>query len=409
MIKIVKDSKRLCLVYTAEQKDPDWIDKKLQDDGEVTLSRCFTLKESDETTSQRRFDHAGSRWFLLGDNVDGYYVVDKGILGLKYDLLLGAEMKINHRTFLASGPISIFSKIDSLIAEQIVIGGDKVDAIPECEFRRLIELFPTRTTVLRFSHSRISGVLKEYFETMPDALSKLEEHFDRQGKKANKTLNIDRGKATTYPEPLRENEIAKYRYIYESIVGMLSDPDTYTERVWQQRILDFILLIFPKYVAVLESLHIRDFYSTPGKSKDRYVDLTLVDANGNIDIIEIKRPFPSCILSGSTYRDNFIPKKELSGSIMQIEKYIFHLNKWGAQGEKEINEKRASELPEGMAIRITNPRGIIILGRDRDFGRAQKFDFEIIKRKYANIADIMTYDDLLNRLRNIISKFEKGA
>ena len=168
-------------------------------------------------------------------------------------------------------------------------------------------------------------------------------------------------------------------------------------------------MIFPKYVAVLESLHIRDFYSTPGKSKDRYVDLTLVDANGNIDIIEIKRPFPSCILSGSTYRDNFIPKKELSGSIMQIEKYIFHLNKWGAQGEKEINEKRASELPEGMAIRITNPRGIIILGRDRDFGRAQKFDFEIIKRKYANIADIMTYDDLLNRLRNIISKFEKGA
>ena len=49
---------------------------------------------------------------------------------------------------------------------------------------------------------------------------------------------------------------------------------------------------------------------------------------------------------------------------------------------------------------------MIILGRDHNFAADQKFDFEIIKRKYANIVDIMTYDDLLQRLENIIAKFK---
>ena len=125
-----------------------------------------------------------------------------------------------------------------------------------------------------------------------------------------------------------------------------------------------------------------------------------------IDIIEIKKPFTNSLLSSSKYRDNYTPKKELSGSVMQVEKYLFHLNKWGVEGEKQINAKRSSELPSGMKIKVTNPKAMLILGRDNDFAADQKFDFEIIKRKYVNIVDIMTYDDLLQRLENIIAKFK---
>ena len=93
-------------------------------------------------------------------------------------------------------------------------------------------------------------------------------------------------------------------------------------------------------------------------------------------------------------------------SLMQVEKYLFHLSKWGVDGEKQINAKRAKELPNGMQIKITNPKAMLILGRDNEFTNDQQFDFEIIKRKYANIVDIMTYDDLLQRLENIIAKFK---
>jgi hypothetical protein len=36
----------------------------------------------------------------------------------------------------------------------------------------------------------------------------------------------------------------------------------------------------------------------------------------------------------------------------------------------------------------------------------QKEDFEVIRRKYKNVIDIMSYDDLIHRLENIIGKLE---
>jgi len=62
-----------------------------------------------------------------------------------------------------------------------------------------------------------------------------------------------------------------------------------------------------------------------------------------------------------------------------------------------------------MEIRVTNPKAMIILGRDQlpdgqpAFTKRQMFDLEVIKRKYANMMDILTYDDLLRRLNNIIA------
>lgn len=72
---------------------------------------------------------------------------------------------------------------------------------------------------------------------------------------------------------------------------MLKQVDAYSEKDWQAKILGLLLFVFPKYVAVLENVHIKDFYTNASKTTDRYIDLMLVDANGNIDIIEVKNPF----------------------------------------------------------------------------------------------------------------------
>ncbi|MGT2492077.1 Shedu immune nuclease family protein [Cupriavidus basilensis] len=165
--------------------------------------------------------------------------------------------------------------------------------------------------------------------------------------------------------------------------------------------------LFPKYIKVLENITIHDYYSDPGKKTNRYIDIALVDANGNLDVIEVKKPFDDKILRKSPYRGNSIPTSELSGSIMQAEKYLFHLSKWGVKGETTLTTKYATELPTGMRIRISNPKAIIIVGRDQIGGAnmtgSQLLDFEVIKRKYANMMDIITYDDLLRRLNNTIA------
>jgi hypothetical protein len=94
---------------------------------------------------------------------------------------------------------------------------------------------------------------------------------------------------------------------------------------------------------------------------------------------------------------------------MQIEKNIFYLNKWGKKGEDELTKRYQDRLPTKFKIEITNPKGIIIMGRENNLTTAQKKDFEIIKRKYSNIIDIITYDDLINRLEVTISKFRQPA
>ena len=197
-------------------------------------------------------------------------------------------------------------------------------------------------------------------------------------------------------------ELQKFEYIHAELTSMLSAVESYSEKNWQKRMLGLLLLIFPKYIAVLENVNVKDFYSTPGKISDRYIDLMLVDANGSVDIIEVKKPFPNALLSRNKYRNNYTPRSELAGTIMQAEKYLFHLSKWGTTGEQEIYRKRKGELPGNIDLKITNPKALILLGRDNDFTGEQRFDFEIIRRKYANMLDIMTYDDLLRRLDNMI-------
>lgn len=60
-----------------------------------------------------------------------------------------------------------------------------------------------------------------------------------------------------------------------------------------------------------------------------------------------------------------------------------------------------------MEIRISNPKAIIIVGRDQIGGvtmnNSQLLEFEVIKQKYANMMDIITYDDLLRRLSHTIA------
>ena len=93
--------------------------------------------------------------------------------------------------------------------------------------------------------------------------------------------------------------------------------------------------------------------------------------------------------------------KDLEGAIVQIEKYVYILNHEG--------EARAGDLPAGLEIKVVNPQGILLLGRSRGLTKEQLFDFEIIKRQHKNIVDIMTYDDLLNRLKNILKQMEADS
>jgi hypothetical protein len=142
---------------------------------------------------------------------------------------------------------------------------------------------------------------------------------------------------------------------------------------------------------------------------NRELDIMLVDVNGHVDVIEIKKPFKARIVTTTKYRDNHVPHRELVGSAMQIEKYLFHLARWGETGEKKLTERYSARLPEYLRIRIVNPCGIIIMGRDNDLDDQQKADFEVYRRQSKNILDVITYDDLLRRLERVLDQLRADS
>src|SRR5665213_3149385 len=409
MVDFVVSASGVALTYRADQTDNGWVWRELRDHGEVTLSRVFVFERRDlvtepgEDDAENDYDDFVYR-FRFAELRDGYFHIEGRTLDIDSPVLIGeAGLQLERRVFVAERNISIFGKIAELIppGQPIIIGGAQPDSIPVPDFQELLRKFPNTGELNRYAAARVATVIGDYIAPLKDAREQYEAYLTRR-----RSTVPDR----TLPQSeLLQTEIDKYVYIHNTIAEWLRTGARRSEGDWQRMIINFLLLIFPKYVAALSNVKVMDAYSAPGSIKDRFIDLALVDAGGAIDVIEVKKPFDEGLLARTPYRDNYIPATEPSGSIMQAERYLFHLSKWGLAGEKALTRRYAAKLPPGMGIRITNPKAINVVGRDQQpngspaLDASQQLDLEIIKRKYANVIDILTYDDLLRRLDNIIA------
>ena len=92
---------------------------------------------------------------------------------------------------------------------------------------------------------------------------------------------------------------------------------------------------------------------------------------------------------------------------MQAEKYIFYLTKGGKKVEDDLNKQFAKVKPADYTFKVVNPKTLIIMGRTNDYSSEQIEDLEIIRRKYKNVIDIISYDDLIQRLKTTIEMLKK--
>lgn len=391
--KVINDT--VILSYTSDQPSPAWVYHELDKSGSVTISKAFHFTKDELISSLNKdeeHEHDAVE-FSVADKKQDYYRFNKNVLSLNHDLYIHKDINLDRKIFVAERGISIFSKIDNLVNNSIYIGGDNENSIPESIFRELLKGFPNTYELNRYASARISSVLSSYLDTKEDYEEKYQKYLNKKISKKGSNLQFK----------YSEIEVLKYTGILEKLKLMLNDEVSYTEHQWQEELLQIILLLYPKYIYLFKEAPVRDTYS----NKDRNIDYLLVDSSGNTDIIEIKKPFDKCIVTKRTYRDNYIPLRELSGTVMQIEKYIFYLNKWGKKGEEKLTAHYKEELAENFKIKITNPSGLIIMGRTVGLSNEQLQDFEVIKRKYKNVIDIITYDDLIARLEFTIKQWKK--
>lgn len=398
-VEFVAFGTKLYLIYRP-RGDGSWVHDRFARGEPLDIKGTFHLTMADLAEGQvkRDPDDLGDEGtevrFVVATAKGKYFLFKPAIVKVTVPVLVARDANPTWKWFSAETKVSVLKLLADLKPSRIVIGGEATDAIPVSEYEKLVAQFPTPYELKRYVQSRLSVVFRELTDAKVDAEATLQKYVAKRVT----------AKPQDLIQPFRELEVSKYEFLHKKLTAMLMDAEGYTELQWQEQILDIVRLLNPKYIAAFTSVLIKDSI-TGGR---RQIDIMLVDANGNIDVIEIKKPFKAKIVTETMYRDNHVPHRELAGAVTQVEKYLFHLNRWGTAGEEKLTERYIERLPIGLKIRIVNPCGLIIVGRDNDLTDQQKADFEIFRRQNKNVVDVVTYDDLLRRLEMVLRQLKAG-
>lgn len=170
-------------------------------------------------------------------------------------------------------------------------------------------------------------------------------------------------------------------------------PAGHGESWWQTYVRSKILIIQQGYIKAIEKMNI-----AIGNTK--FPDFTLVTHDNYLDILEIKKP-STAILKHDNSRGNFYFESEISKAIVQVENYISNVMGFADQVRSYIRDNHKLDL------KVVRPRGIILAGTASQFAtQKQKDDFRLLSQGLKNLT-IVTYDELLTRLKNYIEVLEE--
>jgi hypothetical protein len=338
--------------------------------------------------------------FCVGTVYDEYTLIDSDVIGTEHKFYFSNAIKLDKRYFVAYRNISILLKIDHVVNQDVYIGGNHAEGyIPVETFELLIKKFPKTAELDYYAHARIATIIKEFYPNAEQHEIKFNKYMERQEKRLSSIFSQN---VQTVFKKNATIEFQQFKILKHDLIELLNKADSISEHIWQEQIHGLLRLLYPKYIAGIREVVIKGV-----DRHDKRPDFLLVDANGYIDILEIKRPSVQLLTEQSSYRNNYVPVRDLAGAVQQIEKYVYCLNVWGKEGEQELQKKLFSKLPVTVTPKIVNPQGILIMGRSNQFNYQQKDDFELIKRQYKHIAEIMTYDDLVQRIENIMAALYK--
>lgn len=330
--------------------------------------------------------------FYIGAVGEAYTQLDSEVFSTDHCFYFGNEISLKPEMFTAYRNISILRKIDKVIERDFYIGGDweNHNGISKETFDELLEKFPKTSELDKYAHKRIASIIKDYF---PEC-DKYEAIYEKFVESKNSRYTSSVPAISKYNVQI---ELEQFTVAYQELMDMLNRYEAIDEKQWQEKIQNILQLLYPKYICCAREIK---FY---GGKKDKQPDFLLVDTNGFVDILEIKKADVRML---TQYRNNYVVTREISGAIQQIEKYVFCLNS-SDKAKECVSKKLTKFLPERVEVKIVNPQGILLAGRSNEFTDEQQKDFELIKRRYKHVADIMTYDDLVQRLKNIIASLEK--
>ncbi len=392
-LELIKDE--LILTYGVYRDEAEYYGKLLKDGETIRINNTFFV----DKTVERENDFGERIWtFCIGQVENGFIKLNSKVIGTRHTFYFSETIDLKQQLFVAPRNISILSKIDAVIEGDFYVYDDR-NGLPQNkrgvsirDYKHLLTEFPKTAELNKYAHNRIAKSVKEFF---PES-SKYEEIYENYMKHLKARSNTENRVYTVANKTNLETELAQFTVVVDELKAMLAVADGYDETEWQEKIVGILCFLYPKYI-----LCTREVLFDGVDGYKRKPDFVMVDANGFIDFCEIKKPDVKILTDSPSYRNNYVPLREFSGGIQQLQKYIYCVAT-NAKSREKITTKLNKLLPAPMELDFVNPQGIFIAGRSNDFDGRKKRDFELIKRQYKNVADIMTYDDLLDRLGNVV-------
>ena len=421
-ISFEKKDSQLILCYEAES---DWLEKKLEDDQDFQIYKTFSFSKKDLISNDDDLPIGYEYKFVFGEKVQNYFRIDKEKLGANFDLYIDASLSIDQSWFVTSSSkrsryqdktgeeksssiygnilyaFKNFYKHDKLFIDIDSDSNFEDDGlhITQSTYKDFVKIFPTATNVKYQTLSIFTKLLKSELDVVD-----YEEIYSRY---KSREISV-RNKEDIKTEEICKQEKVKYIYakvqllksLERSAAGVFIHEDEFSKLIAQ-----IFCFLNPKYVKIQTKLNISDY---TGARANCQADLSLIDCEGNIDLIEVKSPqaYPN-LFRKKLYRNHYVPSGELSGAINQLEQYLKCLTKMTAEEIANKNPALQNEMGE-IKLKAVHPKGYIIFGRDAasfngDNVNQKRLDFELIKNTYKDVVDIITFDELVKRFERIIS------
>lgn len=174
--------------------------------------------------------------------------------------------------------------------------------------------------------------------------------------------------------------------------------DNPAESKWQEFFDQYITLFDNRYMQKLD-------YKNIATGLTKYPDLVLVDIYGYVDFYELKKS-STPILQFDKSHKTFYWSKDIAMAIAQAADYLQKAKENSMTYAKTIKEETATEDQDGLNVNIINPRAIIVAGTTKQLNTEKKHNhFKNLRESLKDI-EFVLYDELLERLKNLLISVE---
>ncbi len=240
----------LVLIYSPEIISIDDVLRGIEDKGQWQICQCFSV-EKKHLKSTNNIENL--LYFRIGTIQDGYYSLDRDIVGTDNWFFISVDVKLSRRHFIAYRNISILRKIDELVKHDVYIGGTADGCIPIHIYESLIKVFPKTAELNRYVHSRISTILKEYLPS----LEKYEKDYLNYISNHGKISYLSPVARPSFHEKNLVIGLKQFQDAKKEFENLLKRSDCIREDVWQNEINSLIRFLYPKYIAGVREISIK--------------------------------------------------------------------------------------------------------------------------------------------------------